>query len=298
MSQRTDFKILLLVCGALNDLEPKYVTDSYFKKLLEQLTNKYNLTKQDFFCFLQIRHYITHSTTLIVHPEISAIERMLFQQKLKVSLSSLYGVLNGLSAPDTRGVRGVWEEELSVTLDEEIWNSIWVNAKKISICTRARAIQLKIMHRLHISPHRRHLFNRSLSPLCLKCKTNVGTLTHCFWSCHKLQQYWTEIIREIESILHINIDMDPSKHARTSTSKRLYNILTFAARKNILLQWVSDKAPSVSGWQKIISELIPLEYLTGIMHSSVDQFFRVWQPYLNYIGHDLSSTLLKGILYN
>lgn len=26
---------------------------------------------------------------------------------------------------------------------------------------------------------------------------------------HKLQQYWTEIIREIESILHINIDMDP-----------------------------------------------------------------------------------------
>lgn len=264
----------------------------------KQLTNKYSLIKQDFFRFLQVRHYITRSTTLIDHPEISVIEKMLFQQRQRVSLSSLYRALNGQCASDTQRVRGLWEKELSVTIDEETWDSVWIYAKKISICTRARATQLKIKHRLHISPHRRHLFDPSLSPLCLKCKINVGTLTHCFWSCHKLQTYWSGIVREIQNILHINIDMDPvslilglpSKHARTSASKRLFNILTFAARKNIVLQWVGDKPPSVNSWRKIIVELIPLEYLTSIMHTAVARFYKVWRPYFNYIGPELSST--------
>ena len=133
----------------------------------EQLTNKYKLSKQDFFRFLQIRHYITSSTTLIDHPVISAVERILFHQQFKVSLSSFYHVLNGFSAVGAQGVRDVWERELSVTIDEDKWDTIWSLAKKISICTRTRAIQLKILHRLHISPNRRHFFNRSLSPLCV-----------------------------------------------------------------------------------------------------------------------------------
>ena len=218
----------------------------------EQLTNSYKLAKQDFFHFLQTRHYIIHSTTLIDHPEISAVEKILFQQQLKVSLSSFYHVLNGLSTTVVQGVGGVWQRELSATIDEEKWDTIWSLAKKISICTWTRAIQLKILHRLHISPHRRHLFNRSLSPLCLKCKTDVGTLTHCFWSCHKLQRYWVEIISELERIFPINIEMSlilglPSDLLKTAVNKRLYNILTFAARENILLQWVSDTIPSVCG---------------------------------------------------
>ena len=72
--------------------------------------------------------------------------------------------------------------------------------------------------------------------------------------------------------------------------------LTFAAWKNILLQRVSDKIPSVCGWRKIIFELIPLEYLTKIIHYSIDQFYRVCCPVLEHIGPDLSSILLRGLL--
>lgn len=90
----------------------------------EQLTNSYELPKQDFFRFLQIRHYITHSTTLVEHPEISDVEKILFRQQLKVSLSSFYRVLNALTTTDAQGVRGVWEKELSVTIDEDKWDTI------------------------------------------------------------------------------------------------------------------------------------------------------------------------------
>ena len=88
----------------------------------------------------------------------------------------------------------------------------------------------------------------------------------------------------------------PSDRLKTAVNKRLYNILTFAARKNIILQWVNNKIPSVCGWRKIIFELIPLEYLTNVIHYSVDQLYRVWCPFLNDIRPDLSSFLLKGLL--
>ena len=57
----------------------------------------------------------------------------------------------------------------------------------------------------------------------------------------------------------------PSRSIPTKSGKRLYNILTFAAIKNILLQWINNKSPSVNGWFKVLLELIPcLEYLTII----------------------------------
>lgn len=56
----------------------------------------------------------------------------------------------------------------------------------------------------------RLFFNHSLSAVCLKCKTDMGTLSHCFWSCHKLQRYGDEIICEMERNFHNIIETTPS----------------------------------------------------------------------------------------
>ena len=107
----------------------------------------------------------------------------------------------------------------------------------------------------------------------------------------------------MEKVFNTDLGLDPlslilglpSGAVSTAANKRLYNLLTFAARKNILLQWISDKSPSVKGWAKIIFELIPLEYLTCILHTKTDKFFKTWQPYLNYRGPDVASTVFQGV---
>ncbi len=140
-------------------------------------------------------------------------------------------------------IKTKWEEELATDIDDETWDDIWSYAKKISVCTRTREIQFKIIHRLHISPNRRHFVNPSISPLCLKCKTEVGTLTHCLWSCDRLQRYWFLVLEEMEKIFNMQLDSDPvslilgipNKSIVSSAKKKLFNILSFAARKNILL---------------------------------------------------------------
>ena len=92
----------------------------------------------------------------------------------------------------------------------------------------------------------------SASPYCFKCKTEIGNYIHCLWSCVKLRNYWSDIVTELSIIFGVPIELNPmclllglpDSHIINVKHKRLFNLLTFAARKNILLFWIKDAAPS------------------------------------------------------
>ena len=280
--------------------------DLFLNKTLmsfSQLVEKYNIPRQHFFRYLQIRHYILQSTTLTDNSEPSPLEKVLFGTFGRMSIRLLYRALRVLPAIVLQDLRGKWDTELSIAIKDDEWCDIWTYANSISVCNRAKSIQFKILHRMHISPNRRHLFNCTLSPMCLKYKTEVGTLTHCLWSCYKLQRYWSDIVTEMEKTLSVKLEMDPMSlilglPARFVMLKnqRLYCILTYAARKNILLRWISDKVPSIKGWHKVLSDMVPLEYLTCVIHSKSNQFFKIWEPYLNFLDPSVSDIMLQGFL--
>lgn len=48
-----------------------------------------------------------------------------------MSVSIFYDALRSFSTVNTQGVKRVWENELSVTIVEEMWEDIWRHAKTI-----------------------------------------------------------------------------------------------------------------------------------------------------------------------
>lgn len=78
------------------------------------------------------------------------------------------------------------------------------------------------------------------------------------------------------------------------TNHTLYNILTYAARKKIVLQWIRAKEPTVKGWHKVLFDLIPFEYLTCIVHYKSKQFYEILEPYLNYLDPNVSTIMFQG----
>lgn len=268
----------------------------------DQVIEKYSIPRHDFFRYLQIRNFILHNTDLSERCDSSPVEKLLFLSDKKISVSVFYKALCFAPHAGLERLKGTWEKELNVDIRDEKWEDVWRYAKAISVCNRTQAIQLKIIHRMHISPNRRHHFNPTLSPMCLKCKIEVGTLTHCLWSCQKLQVYWCKVLSEIEKILGLKLEMDPvslllglpSQYLISKHKKRLYCILTYAARKNILLQWITEKVPTVKGWQRLVLDMVPLEYLTCIVHSKTDQFHKTWKLYLNYLEPDVSNIMMQG----
>ncbi len=56
-----------------------------------------------------------------------------------------------------------------------------------------------------------------------------------------------------------------------------------------------NKPPSIKGWHSIIREIIPLEILTCIIHSTTAAFNRKWIPYLNCINASTWDKLRFGM---
>lgn len=173
-----------------------------------QLKRKYDIQQQDFFRYLPVRN-ITKDTTIRECQNISHIERQLFSQKSGRSISIFYNILKGYTA-NTHFLKDSWEKELNVKKTDEGWYDVWNNAKTLSVCNRVRAMQLRPLHRAHISPSQRHKFNPNSSPLCPKCKIETGSLTHCLWHCRKVRQFWRVIGQETNKILSTNRNNDSS----------------------------------------------------------------------------------------
>lgn len=61
-----------------------------------------------------------------------------------------------------------------------------------------------MLYRMHISPNCRHNFLPNFSPMCLKCKREIG-----LWSCHKLQKHHSNVLSD-RIYTGLKMEMDQS----------------------------------------------------------------------------------------
>ncbi len=89
-----------------------------------------------------------------------------------------------------------------------------------------------------------------------------GLYFHCLWSYRLIQDYWCKILCEMLNILSLDLSPLslllglPDSKVTSLANRRLFDVITFSAWKNNILQWTSDKAPSVKGWQKVLMQLL------------------------------------------
>lgn len=174
-----------------------------------QVMEKYGISRNDPFRYFQVRDYIIKDTSLLADMSVTQREKQVLLSQGNTSIRSFYTSLRDCSNLGARTLRVVWERELGVEITEEMWDDIWDNARKITVCNRTRAMQFKILHRAHVAPNRLSKYRKDVSPFCLKCKTGIGDLTHCYWSCVKIQKYWNDILFEIQKVLKKKLQLDP-----------------------------------------------------------------------------------------
>lgn len=78
------------------------------------------------------------------------------------------------------------------------------------------------------------------------------------------------------TLLQINI-----KRCFSYFSKKF---LSFCARKCILLNWLSEKAHSITLWHMVVPEHVSLDFLNCASLSKDVRFHRMWDPFLTYMG--------------
>lgn len=127
--------------------------------------------------FFQIRDFVKKKlTTLLEDTEISGVEKLFFGTR-EVSLSMCYKTLKGYFKSDSSTLAQAWGGELNICITEEMWSRIWNSVRKITICNRSWALQLKLLHRAHLAPNQVSKFKPGSSSLCPKFKMQSHTLS-------------------------------------------------------------------------------------------------------------------------
>ena len=87
----------------------------------------------------------------------------------------------------------------------------------------------------------------------LDASQEFGDLTHCFWSCSEMQKYWSDVLFEIQKVLKKELELDPiflflglsSCRVTDMYQKKLYNVMTFCARKTFFGTGSQMKPPQL-----------------------------------------------------
>lgn len=180
---------------------------------------------------------------------------------------------------------------------------ILLNLQRNYFCVTDRENQYRVLHRLQFTPYLLNKINPQVSAMCTKCKKEVETYYHCLWLCPLISRFWTNVAKELSSILFKTIQIDPGLFLMnipmrqlplTTTQMTLRQKLLFLARRCILLQWIKEKPPSVTQWHKETFQVFPMEHLSASLKGNDNVFYQIWQPFLNYLNDDLLGLLQEG----
>lgn len=274
----------------------------------DQIISKFDIPKSHFFKLLQVHDFV--STGLKLHPggiSISPIETILLNTTGNKSIiRHFYSALCSLNRENAEKARLKWEIDIDSPIDVADWENICGEPSKFLASNSAWEMQFKIIHRLHITPVSRHRMDPSLSNLCNKCQNTGGTYIHCLWDCHYIQEFWNNILGEIDKIFGRPLQLNAgtcllgilsfnTKLLLKSRGILLLQILLHCARKCILLLWITDKPPSIAQWVGIVTNVIPWEAFSSVLNHKPYQFYKIWDPFLEYLGPDKAQTLISGL---
>jgi len=116
---------------------------------------------------------------------------------------------------------------------------------------------------------------------------------HVFWECKKLKQFWKGVHDLTVKIVKTPLDITPTRYllgteldkTLDTTCRKRITIVSYLAKKCILLNWNQQRPPSLNLFKQILNETLRLEQRTYILKNKGDAFRRIWEPLMDLWHH-------------
>ena len=212
----------------------------------ENLSKQYDLSKKQFYTYLQIRSYALRKLpkkAKDLHPLMTYMANNCNKRKPKNVITHLYKILSSQEEKLTNNIRTKWEEELLIKITEEEWIIICSGIHKIIGSLFWREFSWKIIIQFFLTPNnmRKYIGN---SNCWRNCGENNADYLHMFYSCKTIQTFWREINTILESVFKKKLQIKAENALLgklpteiTSEERFLFQIFRVAALKTITNQW-------------------------------------------------------------
>lgn len=253
--------------------------------------SEYDIPKQDFYKYLQIRHLInTLKREKRLSLGLTNLEEILVKStSLKGRISVIYVALLDHYSSSLTPLRNIWQKDMGRAFDEDQWNTICQNVFSSLSCNKITEQNYKFMHRMYLTPLRLSKMFPNSSPRCHRCKTCKGSIMHVFWECRKLKHFWKAVHDLTVKVVETPLDITPTRYLfGTELDKTLDTIhrkriiiISYIAKKCILLKWNQQRPPSYNLFKQILNETLRLEQCTYALKNKGEVFRRIWEPLMD-----------------
>ena len=136
----------------------------------------------------------------IVAPE-SLVKSLSEKDKISNRIYSM--LLIDRSRPD--GARLIWNERLQTDLTIEEWETIRTNSYYVSLSTKLRYFQVRLLSNKITTRDRRVKWTQGLDTTCQLCKRNHETIMHIMWYRSEIKRFWEIFKRWCNYIFDIQV---------------------------------------------------------------------------------------------
>lgn len=254
----------------------------------ETLKRKYNLCADDFFRYLQVRHYFNQDLKVHVN-NLGFVETFISlteSRAVNKTISRLYNAILRCKKDSTVYVKVKWEKEAGLTVSDEDWDCICRIQWTTTTLKVWREFCWKSIIRFFITPAQ-----KKYRGTCWRCGGDDANHFHIFWNCQVIHQYWSQINEHLqnvfstvlplnfESMFLCNIQADNLN----CLDKKLLYILLAASKKALMRRWLKPEPPSTEAWINAVKEIYTLEKLSFSVKMQRDTFYKMWSKWTEYV---------------
>ena len=255
------------------------------------LKEKFDLPSSDFLKYLSILNSLPNAWKRSLKNEDKNIPpdekfiQMLKQDKLTNSI--IYKIFMQKQEIKTSKPQQKWNETfLNSNLN---WKAIFLAAQKSTIDIKLRNFQYK--HLMRIIPTNQFLTkcHKTSSTLCDFCNMEIETLSHLFWECIYVQEFWTSL-RNFLNHIHMNIDITLKTatfglcHQTKNKTQQAKNFIIFQAKYFIFLSKQRKNKPNFNQFRPFISSKIYIEKEIALSNDKLDLFEEKWNTFIQSLN--------------
>uniref|UniRef100_A0A803TS93 Reverse transcriptase domain-containing protein n=1 Tax=Anolis carolinensis TaxID=28377 RepID=A0A803TS93_ANOCA len=228
----------------------------------EDLKRMYpNLT---WFQYIQLKEQFGIDSKIGFNEKVTIWDKLL--KNGKKSITILYNTLLEWST-ETEAVKACmtkWARNIGRQIKFDEWEQVWYVKLKYTYATDLKENWLKIFHRWYITPEKLGRMYPNTQNKCWKCKNQVGSFYHAWWTCEETQKYWKIIHAETQKIIKKSFPLKPEYYLLGITDKDmkinrnediLFTYLSTAARILYAKYWKTQTIPSTEEWIAKMDEI-------------------------------------------
>lgn len=264
-------------------------------KPFKELASEFGLHASQLFKYIQLRHAWTREswpTTPLA--EYAPLEGRLLQERIPhKGVSLTYKTIN-TNIPDKLGrLREAWERDVG-EMENIDWETVLMHHREVSIKSRLRLIQYKILHRVYYDRVRLHKVGKATDPTCLRCRHSKGDFYHIIWDCPVIQIFWRHILDELSTIVETPLPLDPKLvllgiAIDVDLGRPLLIFILLAlvvAKRDVARAWGNATPPKLVEWQRGMDLYMAAERVTYKARGCPKTFRRIWGNWRRHHGLD------------